>query len=85
MDQKTLFRAYIYCRDMMSASVSRRASGNFGIAVGKDENARIWQRYSRLAMKIENRLLTPEVKVCPICGYRVCHSNCLHRIRGENG
>ncbi len=79
MDQKTLFRAYIYCRDMMSASVSRRASGNFGIAVGKDENARMWQRYSRLAMKIQNRLLTPEVKVCPTCGYRVCHSNCLIR------
>jgi len=79
MDQKTLFRAYIYCRDMMSASVSRRASGNFGIAVGKDENARMWQRYSRLAMKIQNRLLSPEVKVCPTCGYRVCHSNCLIR------
>jgi len=79
MDQKTLFRAYIYCRDMMSASVSRRASGDFGIAVGKDENARIWQRYSRLAMKIQNRLLSPEVKVCPTCGYRVCHSNCLIR------
>lgn len=84
MNQKTLLRAYIVCRDRMSNCVARRERGRFGIAVGKDENSKIWQRYRRLAMKIENRLLSPEVRVCPICGYRVCHSNCPRRIRGEN-
>lgn len=67
MNKKTLFNAYKEARNRMEQYVARR--GFFGIAIDKDDRALKYQRYQRLARRIENRLNGE--RVCPFCGYPV--------------
>lgn len=67
MKTLTLFNAYRKCRDRMEDAAFNRATRN-GIAVMKDRHALKWQRYDRLAQKVELRFRGK--RFCPICGCR---------------
>ena len=83
MNFRTLFRAYSSARKEMEFAVAARWDGNHGIAVASDTHARDYQRYSRLAQRIEWRI--EGVKVCPICTVRADagfhFSNCRHYVK----
>lgn len=75
MSPQTLFSAYSTCRDYMEVYAAHRENRT-GIAVDDDFLALMWQRYDRLAAKISNRILYPDFKACPICGWQTCSSRC---------
>lgn len=69
MRVQTFFDAYRKTRDRLETAIYTRLEGKgmFGIAIDRDEPARRYQRYKRLADKIELRFAgTP---FCPICGF----------------
>jgi hypothetical protein len=82
MNNATLFSAYRQCRTAMESLAVARGSRQ-GIAVHDDNRAIQWQRYERLARKIERRLLPSKIKIknCPICGYHSCSSRCPRHLR----
>jgi len=80
MKTRTIFNAYVHCRNIMEICVNCRRSA-FGIAVGKDEWARKWQRADRLARRISCRI--NGASACPLCAaYGVSHlSNCKRAVK----
>ena len=75
MSPETLFNAYIDCRNEMETALMHRGR-RWGIAFDNDQDAVLWRKYRRLATKIEQRLLYPEVQTCPICGWKPCLYRC---------
>lgn len=84
----TLFAAYVKCRNEMDMAVDLRGrgridSGRTGIGTGTDKQALRYQRYQRLAKKIEHRFGYWQAgeSVCAICGYPLwlCTGNETHR------
>ena len=80
MNTITLFKAYKEARDEMEYYAAVRGT-KIGIAESKDDNAIKWQRYGRLARRIELRM--GGYKVCTLClgkkypnGYTNHLSNC---------
>ena len=76
----TLFRAY-------QRAASRRESingdyhGHYGIAVNKDDIARRWQKYDRIARRLEQRILERlgegyTYPTCARCGYHFAACGC---------
>lgn len=65
MKSLTLFRAYREARNRMSYAIENRQLRSFSIAVDCDKNARIWQKYNRLAAKIDHRF--HGLKACYSC------------------
>lgn len=65
LDFRTLFRAYGKAMGQMETHSRLRFGGSFGIAIDTDHHALRWQRYNRLARRIEYRLMG--VDVCPLC------------------
>jgi len=55
MKALTYFKAYVWTRDRMEDAMQMRGSGD-GILVSKDGWALYYQRYARLARKLEDRL-----------------------------
>lgn len=85
MEFKTLFRAYKKARSEMEFAVAARCDGNHGIAVASDQPARDYQRYSRLAQRIELRI--EGIRHCPTCIVRADagfhFSNCSYYVKGS--
>jgi hypothetical protein len=56
MRLSTYFRAYRECQWQMRVAIGHRPQGSFGILSDQDDQARRYQRYERLARKLQRRL-----------------------------
>ncbi len=82
----TLFNAFERAESKKAAALSARGD-NFGIAVRDDRYALVWQRYERLAFKLDQRIRKMlgeprfEDPTCWFCGYPeyTCRDSCPGR------